>query len=212
MDYAIFARTSIMRYRSVIIFLPKILSFRQRKMVTYHNGAPTTAVRRDSWTASSTLASKGKKKKIGLRVFSAGRVIFFLQPPLSGAWSETCYSSSTFSYRGRSGKDRTLLLLRVCVSVYLYVRVLEGRRSKWFLIDDGNWNYKKNGQRSWTLRAQWILVLTIKIRVVVSLTCACVNSLSKTSKRDHICFSVGLFSSKITRCDPTSSAVSYWVS
>lgn len=77
MDYAIFARTSIMRYRSVIIFLPKILSFRRRKMVTYHNGAPTTAVRRDSWTASSTLASKGKKNKLDCAFFSAGRVIFF---------------------------------------------------------------------------------------------------------------------------------------
>lgn len=81
MDYAIFARTSIMRYRSVIIFLPKILSFRRRKMVTYHNGAPTTAVRRDSWTASSTLASKGKKINWIARFFCRASYFFSSTTP-----------------------------------------------------------------------------------------------------------------------------------
>lgn len=138
MDYAIFARTSIMRYRSVIIFLPKILSFRRRKMVvTYHNGAPTTAVRRDSRTASSTLASKGKKKINWIAHFSAGRAFFSPTTPFRCVIRNLLFFVYVFLPGVERKRSDASAPTSMCVCLYLYVRVLEGRRSKWFLIDDG---------------------------------------------------------------------------
>lgn len=122
MDYAIFARTSIMRYRSVIIFLPKILSFRQRKMVTYHNGAPTTAVRRDSWTASSTLASKGKKINWIARFFCRASYFFFFNHPFPVRDPKLVILRLRFLTGGGAEKiGRFCSYEYVCVSIYMCV-------------------------------------------------------------------------------------------
>lgn len=66
MDYAIFARTSIM-LSFCDNLSPKILSSRRRKMVTYHNGPQPQRHDYDGSKGftdrqSSALASKGKKK------------------------------------------------------------------------------------------------------------------------------------------------------
>lgn len=77
MDYAIFARTSIMRYRSVIIFLPKILSSRRRKMVTYHNGPQPQRGSKGFTDRQFYTGIKRKKNKLDCAFFLPGELFFF---------------------------------------------------------------------------------------------------------------------------------------
>lgn len=83
MDYAIFARTSIM-LSFCDNLSPKILSSRRRKMVTYHNGPEPQRHDYDGSKGftdrqSSALASKGEKKSKLVCAFFAGRA-FSIRP------------------------------------------------------------------------------------------------------------------------------------
>lgn len=122
MDYAIFARTSIMRYRSVIIFLPKILSSRRRKMVTYHNGAPTTAGFEGIHGPPVLHWHQKEKKKNWIARFSAGRAFFSPTTPFRCVIRNLLFFVCVFLTGGGAEKiGRFCSYEYVCVSIYMCV-------------------------------------------------------------------------------------------
>lgn len=82
---------------------------------------------------------KEKKKKLDCAFFLPGELFFFFNHPFPVRDPKLVILRLRFLTGGGAEKiGRFCSYEYVCVCVYLYVRVLEGRRSKWFLIDDGN--------------------------------------------------------------------------